>query len=48
MKKENEEIIGEILKKCNWLEKIIVKRNRKLILNIYHNTRIYIINKIYQ
>lgn len=46
MKKENEKIIGEILKKCNWWERIIVKRNKKLILNIYHNIRLKIINNM--
>lgn len=46
MKEKNEEIIKEILKKCNWWERIIVRRNKKLILNIYHNLRIDIINKI--
>ncbi|MCI8362294.1 MAG: hypothetical protein HFJ41_04050 [Clostridia bacterium] len=34
MKKENE-IIEEILKKCNWWERIIVNRNKKLFVDIY-------------
>lgn len=45
MKKENE-IIEEILKKCNWWERIIVKRNKKLILKIYHIIRLKIINNM--
>lgn len=32
--KENE-IIEEILKKCNWWERIIVKRNKRLIIKVY-------------
>lgn len=36
---ENEKIIEEILKKCSWWERIIVKRNKKLLLNIYHYAR---------
>ena len=44
MEKENE-VINEILKKCNWKERIIVKIFRKVILKVYHNERIKIINK---
>ncbi len=34
--KTNEnEILEEILKKCNWRERIIVMKNRKLFLEIY-------------
>lgn len=46
MDKLNVEIIEEILEKCNWYEKIIVKLFKKLILKIYNYTRINIINKI--
>jgi len=46
MKKENEEIIEKILKECNWYERIIVKKNRKLILNVYHFGRINCVNKL--
>lgn len=35
MKKENEESIEKILKECNWYERIIVKKNRKLIKKVY-------------
>lgn len=42
----DEEIIVEILEKCNWRQKIVVKRNKKLILNIYHYARINTVNKI--
>lgn len=38
--KTNEnEILEEILRKCNWRERIIVKGNKKLILNVYHYAR---------
>lgn len=43
--KENE-IIEEILEKCNWWERIIVKRLEKLIIKVYHIVRVSIINKI--
>lgn len=46
MKKENEKIIAEILKKCNWWERIIVNRNKKLILKIYHYARLETANAI--
>lgn len=36
MKKLNEEmIVEEILKKCNWREKIIVKLNKTIFIKIY-------------
>ncbi len=35
MKKENEMIIEEILKKCNLRERIILKRNKELMLKVY-------------
>lgn len=44
MEKENE-VINEILEKCNWRERIIVKIFKKVILKVYHNERIKIINK---
>lgn len=44
---KNEEIIVEILKKCNWRERIIVKKNKKLILNVYHEGRIKASNSFY-
>lgn len=42
----NEEklILEEILRKCNWNERIFVKRNKGLILNIYHEGRVNMIN----
>lgn len=43
---KNEEIIEEILEQCNWWERIIVRRNKRLILNIYHDIRVNIINKV--
>lgn len=43
---ENEVIIVEILKKCNWWERIVVRRNKRLILNIYHDIRVNIINTV--
>ena len=43
---KDEEIIEEILKKCNWYEKIIVRLFKKLILNVYHDSRVNIINRI--
>lgn len=43
---EDEIILEGILKKCSWYERIIVKRNRKLISNIYHYTRLEITNAI--
>lgn len=46
MKKSNEKILEGILEKCNWYEKIIVKMNKKLILNIYHLGRINSVNKL--
>lgn len=45
MKKENE-IIVEILKKCNWWERIIVKRNKKLLTKVYNIIRLKIVNNI--
>lgn len=44
----NEEklILEGILRKCNWNERIIIKRNKGLILNIYHEGRINMINTI--
>ncbi len=47
MEKENEEIVVEIMKSCNWWEKIIVKKNKKLILNIYHTGRTKASNSFY-
>lgn len=44
--KEEELILEKILEKCRWKEKIIVKTNEELILNIYHQARIDIINAI--
>ena len=38
-------VIEEILKKCNWKERIVVKIFKKVILKVYHNERIKIINK---
>ena len=35
MKKENEMIIEEILKKFNLRERIILKRNKELMLKVY-------------
>jgi len=32
---KNEEIIEEILGKCNWWERMIVKGNKKLIIKAY-------------
>lgn len=46
MEKENVKIIEKILENCNWYGKIIVKRNKKLILNIYHYAREITINSI--
>ena len=46
MKKENEEIIEKILKKCNSHEKVVIKENRNLILKIYHSTRKDVVNQI--
>ena len=34
---ENALIIEEILKKCNLRERIILKRNKELMLNVYNN-----------
>lgn len=49
MKKLNEEmIVNEILKKCNWAEKIVVKLNKKLILNVYHEGRTKASNSFYR
>lgn len=44
---KNEEIIVEILRKCNWREKMIVKKNKKLILKVYHEGRIKASNSFY-
>lgn len=44
---KDEEIIVEILKKCNWKERIVVKKNKKLILNVYHEGRIKASNSFY-
>lgn len=46
MEKENE-VINEILKKCNWYERIGIKLFRKLILNVYHFGRIKASNSFY-
>lgn len=35
MKKENEEIIEKIVNECNWWERIILRRNKKLIIKAY-------------
>ncbi len=42
--KENKEIIKEILKECNWKEKIIVKMLENFIIKIYHNIRLKTMN----
>jgi len=44
---EDEKILKGILKKCNLRERIIVRRNRKLILNIYHYSRNKTANSFY-
>lgn len=44
--KDEELILREILKKCKWKERILVKTNTDFILNIYHQGRIEIINVI--
>lgn len=42
----NEEkiILKEILRKRNWNERIVIRRNKGLILNIYHEGRVNMIN----
>lgn len=37
--------LEEIMQNLNWKERIIVKIFRKVILKVYHNERIKIINK---
>ena len=46
MEKENVVIIEEILRKCNWYEKIVVKLFKKLILKVFHYSRVNTINII--
>lgn len=41
---EDELILEEIYKKCNWYQRIIVKKNKNLILDIYNQGRIKAIN----
>lgn len=48
MEKDVEQIVvEEILEKCKWSEKIVVKLNKKLILNVYHLGRIKASNSFY-
>lgn len=47
MKKSNEEIMKEILGRCNWYEKIILKSNKRLFIKIYHTIRKDLINSIF-
>jgi len=39
-------IVEEVLKNCNWYEKIIVKIFSKTFIKIYHFNRINIVNSI--
>lgn len=39
-------VLEEIVKDCNWYEKIIVKIFRKLFIRVYHNIRIRLINNM--
>ncbi len=40
------EIINEILEKCNWKEKIVIKLFKRLIFKVYNHVRIDIVNKM--
>lgn len=46
MEKENALLIKEIMENLNWKERIVVKIFKKIILKVYHNERIKIINKL--
>lgn len=46
IKMKNEEIIEEILGKCNWWERIIIRRLEKLIIKVYDIARINVVNKL--
>lgn len=46
MNLENE-VINEILEKCNWKEKIVIKLFKRLILNVYHFGRTKASNSFY-
>lgn len=45
MNLENE-VINEILEKCNWKEKIVIKLFKRLIFKVYNHARIDIVNKM--
>lgn len=46
MEEENVVIIEKILEKCSWYEIIMVKLFKKLILKVYHYSRVDTINII--
>lgn len=42
----NEVIIDEIIKECNWKEKIIVNTYKKVFIKVYNISRINTVNQM--